>query len=85
MRRIGRIGWIRLPKICAVWLIEIRSGFDFVSRDKCQSFLRKEIVRLEIYLYISLSKFDRIEIMKEWGEDMEKKWNGISRPRTAKA
>lgn len=83
MRRIGRIGWIRLPKICAVWLIERDS---ILSREiNARGFLRKEIVRLEIYLYISLSKFDRIEIMKEWGEDMEKKWNGISRPRTAKA
>lgn len=43
-----------------------RKGFDFVLRDKCQRFSSKRrIVRLEIYLYISLSKFDRIEIMKE--------------------
>lgn len=61
-----------------------RKGFDFVSRDKCQRFSSKRNCSSRD-LYISLSKFDRIEIMKEWGEDMEKKWNGISRPRTAKA
>lgn len=50
-------------KICAVWLIERDS---ILSREiNARDFLRKEIVRLEIYLYISLSKFDRIEIMKE--------------------
>lgn len=39
---------------------------SILSREiNARDFLRKEIVRLEIYLYISLSKFDRIEIMKE--------------------
>lgn len=66
-------------KICAVWLIERDS---ILSREiNARGFLRKEIVRLEIYLYISLSKFDRIEIMKEWGEDMEKKRNIASKNR----